>query len=77
MILVGALGRPGEGRADLAVADPARRLGIDLVAAGHARHLLAGGEDEVERRRREPDQCLDPALESELGRGAVRHGARL
>ena len=77
MILVVALGRAGEGRAHLAIADPARRLGIDLVAAGHARHLLAGEEDEVEGRRREADQRLDPALQSELGCGAVRHGARL
>ena len=77
MILVGPVGRPGEGRAHLAVADPARRLGIDLVAAGHARHLLAGEEHEVERRRRQADQRLDSALESELGWGAVRHGARL
>ena len=77
MILDGAVGWAGERRPRVAVADPARGLGIDLVAAGHARDLLAREQDEVERRGGEPDQRLDPAPQGELSWGAMRHGARL
>jgi hypothetical protein len=54
-----------------------RRVGVDLVASGHARDALPGEQQQVERRRREADQALDAAPPGELSRGAVRHGARL
>ena len=76
-ILVRTVGRTAERRARGAVAEAAGRVGIDLVAAGHPRDLLAGEQDDVERRRREADERLDPAPHRELRRGAVRHGARL
>ena len=72
-----AVGRSAQRRAGGAAADPARRLGVDLVAAGHARDALAEEQDEVERRRRENDQALDPAPQGELASGAMRHGGRL
>jgi hypothetical protein len=77
LILDGPAGGSGQRRARLGVPDPARRLGVDLVAAGDARNLLAREEHEVERRGGEADQRLDPPLEGELAGGAVGHGARL
>ena len=77
MFLATPVGRTAQTRADVAVADPARRLGIDLVAARHAGHALAGEENEVQGRRGEADQGLDPAPERELASGAMRHGGRL
>ena len=77
MFLATPVGRTAQTRADVAIADPARRLGIDLVAARHAGHALAGEEDQVEGGRGEADQGLEPALQSELACGAMRHGGRL
>jgi hypothetical protein len=77
MILDAAVGRPAQRRARRAVAEPARWLGVDLVAAGDLRDPVAGEQDDIEDGRGEADQALDPAPESELRRGAMRHGARL
>ncbi len=74
---MGPVGRTGEGGADVAVADPARRRGIDLVAPGHAGHLVAREQDDVEDRRGHADQGLDPVPQLDLAWGAMRHGARL
>jgi hypothetical protein len=60
-----------------AVAQPTRRIRVDLVAPGHAGDALAGEQQEVEERRGGADQTLDPAPPGELGSGTVRHGARL
>ena len=77
MSLAASVGRAAEPGADVAVADPARRLWIDLVSAGHARHALAGEEHEIQGGRGEADQRLDPAPYCELASGAMRHGGRL
>jgi len=77
MILVGPARRAREGAADLAVAEAARGIRLDLVASGHARDLLAGEQDNVQDRCEEPDQSLDPAPGGELARCPMRHGARL
>jgi len=71
------VGRAAQSGARVAVADPARRLGIDLVATGHARHPLACEQDKIQRGRGEADQRLDPAPQRELTTGAMRHGGRL
>jgi hypothetical protein len=82
-LLLSIVGHRGHGdgdpkpRPDVTVADPARRLGIDLVAPGHARDLLPGEEDEIEDGRGEADQRLEPAPHCELTSGAMRHGGRL
>jgi hypothetical protein len=72
-----SVGRAAQSRARVAVADPAWRLGVDLVSAGHARHVIAGEQDEVEDGRGEADQGFDPPPERELTCGAMRHGGRL
>ena len=76
-ILDGAVWRAAERRPHVTVAEPARRHRVDLVAARHARDLLACEQHEVERRRRERDQGFDPPPEGELAGCAMRHGARL
>jgi CBS domain-containing protein len=53
------------------------RLGRDLVAAGHAGDAVAGEQDQVERRRGEPDQGLDAAAALQLRTGAVGHGGAI
>jgi predicted amino acid dehydrogenase len=68
-------GRAAERRADLAAAE-ARRLGIDIVAAGNARHALAREQHDVQQRRREADRGLDAAAVGELSRRPVGHGGR-
>jgi hypothetical protein len=73
----GTFGRAAERRAHVAVSEPARRIRVDLVAPRHARDLLAGEQDDVQDRGRQPDQTFDPALQSELSGSAMRHGARL
>ena len=77
MSLESSVGRAAQPSARIAVADPARRLGIDLVATGHTRHALACEQDEIQRGRGEADQRLDPAPQRELTTGAMRHGGRL
>jgi hypothetical protein len=72
-----AVRRPGERRAGVAIADPPRWVRIDLVAARHARELLAGEQDDVEDGGGEPDQAFDPPLHCQLAGCAIRHGARL
>jgi hypothetical protein len=69
--------RPADARARHPVAEATRRVRVDLVAAGHARDLLAGEQQEVKGRRREADQALDPAPPGALRGAEVRHGARL
>ncbi len=76
-ILDGAVGWAAQRRPHVAVADPARRHRVDLVAARDARHLLAREQDKVERRSREGDQGFDPSPQGELAGSAMRHGARL
>jgi hypothetical protein len=39
--------------------------------------VVAGEQEQVQRRRGEPDQALDPPPVGELLRGPVRHGRRL
>jgi hypothetical protein len=73
----GPFGRTGERSAHVAVAEPAGRIRVDLVAPGHARDLLAGEQDDVKDRGRQPDQAFDPALQSKLTGSAMCHGARL
>jgi hypothetical protein len=72
-----ALGRAADAGARLALAEPARRVRVDLVAPGHARDLLAREEDEVQDRRHEADRALDATPERELSLAAMCHGARL
>jgi hypothetical protein len=61
----------------LAVAQPTRRIRVDLVAPDHAGDALAGEQQQVQERRRNADKTLDLTPPGELGSGAVRHGARL
>src|SRR4051794_10454225 len=63
--------RPGERGADVAIAQPARRVGIDLVPPGHARDLLSGEQDDVENGGGEPDQPFDPPPQRKLARCAI------
>jgi len=72
-----SVGRAAEAAARLAVPDPARRLGVDLVAPGHPRDPVAGVQEQVECGGREPDRELDPPPEGELAGSEMRHGARL
>ena len=72
-----AVGRAGERRADVPIAQPARRIRVDLVAPGHARDLPPREQDDVEDRGGQPDQPFDPPLECELARCAIRHGAAI
>ena len=76
-ILDAPSGGPARECRTLAVAEPARRVRVDLVAPRHARDLLAREQHDVERRGEQPDHALDPALQRELAGGAVCHGARL
>ncbi len=72
-----AVGWARERRADVAIAEPARRIRVDLVAPGHARDPLAGEQDDVQDGGSDTDQRFDPTLQGELTSGAIRHGARL
>ena len=57
--------RAAQRRARRAPAQP-RRLGVDVVAPGHAREAVAGEQHDVQQRRREADQGLDAAAVGEL-----------
>src|SRR5437764_354623 len=56
---------------------PARRLGRDLVAPGHARHAVAGEQEEVEHGRGEADEALDPPAPLALREGEMGHCAAI
>ena len=68
-------GRAAERGAHLAAAEP-RGLGVDVVAAGHARDALAREQHDVQQRRREADQGPRAAAVGELSRRPVGHGGR-
>ena len=68
-------GPPPSGVRASARSDAARRIRVDLVAAGDPRDAVAGGQQQVEERGREPQRALDPAPARELAGGAEGHRA--
>ena len=72
---LGDAGRAAQRGARRAAAEP-RRLGVDVVAPGHAREAVAGEQEHVQRGRGEADHGLHAAAVGELSRRAVGHAAR-
>jgi hypothetical protein len=71
----GYAGRAAE-RAARGAAAEARRLGIDVVAAGDARELLAREQQDVERRGGKADHGLDATAIGELSGRPAGHAGR-